>query len=207
MAIDSYAGLKTAIQDWLLDQVDESTSETLIHLAEQALRRDRRVRRQIEQSFTVDSESESLPSRFVELESLYHDGSTYYHEIDTVSADHLAEIKRRSGGEDGAPTHAALIDGSSIRFAPVPDEAYDLRLVWWETIPHLSDSAQSNWLLDDNSDIYLYAALVESAPYLHDEERLPMWRSELERRLVEMHKDSERKRYSGSLVKQAPPIG
>lgn len=32
-----------------------------------------------------------------------------------------------------------------------------------------------NWLLTAHPDIYLYGTLVESAPYLRDEERLPVW--------------------------------
>lgn len=206
MAIDSYSGLKSAVEDWLLRDDLGDTVEDFIHNAEQALNRDRRVRRIIRQTFSVDSESESLPSGFVELEALYHDGPTYHNRIEIVSPDMLSEVKRRRDGghddTDGVPTHASIIGGDTLRFAPTPDDEYDLQLVWWEGVPHLSDSKQTNWLIDDHSDIYLYASLVESAPYLHDEERLPMWRSELDKRIQDMHVDNERQQYSGSLVKQ-----
>lgn len=201
-AIPNYDALKDEIDDWLNRDDLGTTAETFIWLAEEELRRDRRVRRQSERTFTVSSESENLPTGFVEMEALYHDGPTYYHEIEIVSADMLAEIKRRNGADTGTPTHAAIINGTSVRLAPAPDESYDLRLVWWETVPHLGSSRPTNWLIDNHSDIYLFASLVQSAPYVRDEERLPMWRMELERRLEDMHTDSERKRYSGSLVKQ-----
>lgn len=39
----------------------------------------------------------------------------------------------------------------------------------------LSDSNTSNWILADYPDIYLYGALMEAAPYLHDDARVTIW--------------------------------
>lgn len=44
-----------------------------------------------------------------------------------------------------------------------------------------------NWLLTAHPDIYYYGALVESAPYLHDDERLPMWEALLEERIADLN--------------------
>jgi hypothetical protein len=41
-----------------------------------------------------------------------------------------------------------------------------------------------NWLLTGHPDVYLYASLVETAPYLKDDSRVPVWMAELDRRLT-----------------------
>jgi len=63
----------------------------------------------------------------------------------------------------------------------------DIRLQDYPPITRLSDDEPTNWLLEDWDDIYFYAALVESAPFLKEDERIPVWRTELDRRLEEMH--------------------
>lgn len=201
MAIESYDQLQDAVADWLLRSDLDSVIPDLIHNAESDLQRDDRIRNFIAQGFTVDSEEESLPSDFRALDSVYHDGDTYFGEINIKS---LADLSLVNAREDGtaAPTDAAIIGNSTIRFAPEPDQEYSMRISYWQTIPHLSDSKQSNWLLDDSPDIYLYASLVESAPYLKDDERLALWRGELERRIERFHRDISTRQYSGSLVKQ-----
>lgn len=63
----------------------------------------------------------------------------------------------------------------------------DDRLIDFQPIPRLSEQNPTNWLLEEWDDVYLYAALVETAPFLREDERIPVWRSELDRRLDEMH--------------------
>jgi hypothetical protein len=48
--------------------------------------------------------------------------------------------------------------------------------------------SDTNWLLTQHPDLYLYAALVESAPYLKDDERIALWRAELDRRIAEVRR-------------------
>lgn len=42
-------------------------------------------------------------------------------------------------------------------------------------IPSLSDTNTQNWLILARPQIYLYATLLEAAPYLHDDERTAVW--------------------------------
>lgn len=44
----------------------------------------------------------------------------------------------------------------------------------------------TNWLLTNYPDVYLFGALVESAPFVRDDDRLPIWEAELQRRLDEL---------------------
>lgn len=53
-------------------------------------------------------------------------------------------------------------------------------------IPALSSGNPTNWLLAGHPDIYLYAVLTESAPYLKDDERVALWHERLEQALQDL---------------------
>ena len=50
----------------------------------------------------------------------------------------------------------------------------------------LSAGTDTNWLLTNYPDIYLYGSLIESAPYLRDDQRIGLWQSEYDRRADEL---------------------
>jgi hypothetical protein len=65
--------------------------------------------------------------------------------------------------------------GSEFQFAPVPDFAYTLRMVYYYKPEDLSRSNSSNLFLATCPDLLLYAALGEAEPYLMNDERLQTW--------------------------------
>ena len=58
--------------------------------------------------------------------------------------------------------------------APTPDAAYTIEMVYRQNIPPLA-SIGGNWLLTMAPDVYLYAALLESAPYIKEDARIQTW--------------------------------
>jgi hypothetical protein len=60
---------------------------------------------------------------------------------------------------------------------PAPDTGYTAELTYIGTLPKLSDSNTSNWILARHPDVYLYGALMQAAPYLRDDERVGLWSS------------------------------
>lgn len=48
----------------------------------------------------------------------------------------------------------------------------------------ISSTTATNWVLDDHPDVYLYATLIEAAPYLKDDARVPVWKSEYAERVA-----------------------
>ena len=52
----------------------------------------------------------------------------------------------------------------------------------------LSVGSPTNWLLTSYPDIYLYASLLESAPYIKDDARVALWKSEYEIRISQVRK-------------------
>lgn len=208
--ITSYSTLQSELKDVFAKSADTSSPWTrFIDDAENALRRDPRVRRRVKTTFSVDAEEETLPTDFVELVSLVHDGSgDEWGAISIVEPNFLPTIKLRTSTTSGVPVAASIVDATTIRFAPVPDDTYVLDMVYIQTIKHLGGAVLSNWLLDDHPDLYLEACTIEAAKYFKDPERLQVARAELDRKLEELHMNEWRGQWGGSMRRQlSNPIG
>jgi len=73
------------------------------------------------------------------------------------------------------PKYIADYDFFNYLIVPTPDQSYPYELAYYE-LPSLIDSAgQTNWLTANAPDILLYATLLETASYLKDDERVPIW--------------------------------
>lgn len=180
--------------------------ENLIQDAEASLRRDDRARLLTDLSpftTTADTEEDALPSDFDSIFSLAHEGPTYFGEIEIVALDQVQEFKIGTTG--GVPRAAAIIpgaDGAKLRWGPTPNDAFALRLAYWSKITSLSDSNTSNRFLSAHPDIYRYAVLVESAPYLKEDERIAVWQSQLDQRLERLALATQRELFSGTLTRR-----
>ena len=53
----------------------------------------------------------------------------------------------------------------------------EVAVTYYARVPRLSTAQTTNWLLGAEPELYLYAALLKSAPYTVDDERLPIWAS------------------------------
>jgi hypothetical protein len=172
MSLTTYAGLQTAIADFLNRDDLTSSIPTFIALAEARIARDLSHWKQEKRVTAVFNEQfELIPSDFIEGMSLQHvDGGR----IMTMAA---TEMHERRGGVNyaaGKPTSVRLTAGQ-FEIYPTPDKAYNVSLLYRGRIPALSDTNTSTWLLLDAPDVLLYAALGNTAPYLKDDARLPVW--------------------------------
>jgi hypothetical protein len=207
LALTTYAELQTVVADALNRGDLKNVAPILIQLGERRLARDVRVQNLDMATFTIDADGETAPSGFRAVDSWYLDGTTYYHEIQVVSADRLPWFKQRFG-DTGVPRAAAVVDGV-MYFAPVPDQSYATKIVFKRTVPALS--AGVNWLYTAHPDLYLKAALAEAGPWVRGdvkaEQTVAEARMDLEALLENLHMHLWDEQWSGSLVKQIDPIG
>lgn len=175
MAITSYSDLKQSIinhleHDDLAAHVDE-----FIGLAEDRHRRDIRIREQIKKDTpTVDSRTLAIPSDLLEV-FMFRLMSDPVQQLDHVN---FSELNRRREkwehwGRKKIPT--AYTMHAEFEFDVEPDQDYDGELYYYAEIARLSDDNASNVLLARSADAYLYGALVATAPWLMDDERVATW--------------------------------
>jgi hypothetical protein len=154
----------------------------------------------------ADTATVTLPSDFKAVVALFHDSDAMRGKIELVPRDKLAEFKEMYG-TSGIPTMASIV-GSSLYLAPVPDDSYSLLLDYEVSLPSLSATQTSNWLLAAHPDVYLFASLAEAAPYLWEDERVQVWGAKLEKAIEEVAKANERAEFTGRLViRPTYPLG
>lgn len=171
----TYDGLLAAVADWL-NRADLTLQlPAFVALAEAGFNRDLRVRDMMVRAHaTSDQENVELPADYLETYSLAIEPSgsqpplRYMGETET----NLLKANRATG----AVTGYTLINGG-LELVPAPPGDVELRLVYYARIPALGALTPSNWLLVKSPDLYLYGALLQSAPYLNDTARLSTWSS------------------------------
>lgn len=201
--------MKTEVGTWLNRTDLTDNIPGFIQNAEAAFKRDHKLRKLQTRTFNATtSNDETLPSDFQSMEFLYHDGSTYYGELDEVNPGFGAEYKSiYHGASSGAPMKYAVLDGK-LRFYPTPDATYTLKMGYWRKIVALSDSQATNWLLTDHPDIYLFGALVQAEPFLKNDPRLATWKTMLAEALEQLHQYTDKYHNAGQLVARPQrPLG
>jgi len=197
MAITTYAELQTAIADFLNRDDLTSVVTTFISLAEAQFQRDIRHWEMEKRQLASPTEQYlTKPSDWVETIRLHVTGSGTS-PVNLISRDEMAD--RRAKGEDvaGVPcyyTHS----GNTFELYPTPSEATEMELLYFSKIPALSDSNTSNWLLEASPDIYLYGALIHTAGYLHEDQRIQAWASLYSAAVQRLNQRSDQAKYSGS---------
>lgn len=197
MSITTYAGLKTAIGDFLNRDDLTSVAPTFIQLAESQINRDvRHWRMEANTSVTINDEYEDLPNDWVETIRLaITSGDTSA--LDLISRQAMTDKREGRNNVAGTPryfTHSA----GQLHFFPTPDDTYTARLDYMAKLPALSDSNTSNWLLSEAPDIYLYGSLLQSAPYLVEDNRVAVWAQLYSAAVARLNEASEKARMSGS---------
>jgi len=154
--------------------------------------------------FSVSSEETPLPGDYDSLYSVAHDGPNFFGPLSQTDLGGLTRYKALHSITTGVPVACAIREDAAgsvaLMVAPEPNATYLLQLQYWAKLSTLSDTNATNRWLIEHPDIYVYAALVESAPYLKDEQRMPMWKGELEARLNAMDAQTQRRAFSGEMV-------
>ena len=173
MNFATYSDLVASISD-MLNRTDlDSAIPGFIKLMESDANKRLRTRQQmVSTSFTIDSEFENRPAGLQEVRSFYLN-TVPVKKLNVYTVDELVNEKARIVAT-GKPQGFTTV-GDQFQFVPSPDVSYQATLVYYETIPALSDAATSNWLLAAHPDIYFYGSLIHSAPYLKDDARIQVW--------------------------------
>lgn len=175
MALSTYAELKTSLASWLRRSDVASTSADFITLAEAQLNRVLRVRPMVARATaTLSAEYAAAPGDFIAPISFVLESNPQI-VLEYVSPERIAELEAMEVTTCQDRPQWWSIVGGEFRLYPVPTTPYVGELTYWQKIPALSDSNPSNWLLASHPDVYLYGALMQSAPYLKNDARIGTW--------------------------------
>lgn len=193
----NYLQLKDQIINFVNKPDIDQTINTFIYLTEAEMsRRLRHWRMERRSTAVLNSQYVPLPIDFVEPVRLsITSGRTYA--LEAESQAQLIDRRADVGNTTGLPRYYAIIDGT-IEVFPTPDSAYTLEMVYVGKIPALSSSNASNWVLEYYPDAYLYGSLMHTAPFLEDDQRLPVWSSLFERAVDTINRENENGKFGGA---------
>ncbi len=194
MQFGNYAAFREAVQT-LLDGDDISQSDLsvatldlIIGAGEIRVYRDLRSSTQdTALSLTVTGNAATLPADFIELKGAPNVASNLVPEFAPWEAiQNLIQTGARTAG------HAVYysFQGDTMMFYPVLDGA----VVAGRYYKRFDDIGTGlNALFNRHPDVFLYAALAESAPFLGEMSRLPIWDSKYTQ-LIQAANEQERRR-------------
>mgnify|MGYP003661277699 CR=1 FL=1 len=198
MAINTFATLKTAIADFLNRDDLTAIIPDFVTLAEAQHRRDIRDYRMVTRAaLTINAQFEAMPSDWLQTIRITIDASPT-RVLQQVSMNDMTQYRESNSDTSGVPLYFAHI-GSEIEIWPTPGDTYTGAISYFAKPTALAAAGDSNWLLLAAPDIYLYGALIHSAPYLKDDGRAAIWAGLYAQAVQSMADESEQARFGGPL--------
>ena len=175
MSVTNYGELKSTIADFLNRSDLTSVIPTFIDFAEAEFNRNLRVRQMVVRAQApIDSRFSAVPSDFIEAKDLVIVGTNPVQPLEFITQQEMAQDRNATYTTAAKPQYFTVV-GGQFEFMPTPDAEYSLEMSYFGKIDALAADSDTNWLLTDYPDLYLYTSLMHSAPYLKDDERTSVW--------------------------------
>ena len=113
-----------------------------------------------------------------------------------------SEIDKRYGAIPSGQPEVYSIEGTEIAFGPIPDGAYLLEILFIRDIRPLSDDNPTNFLLSVAPHLYLWDSLVLAEAWLHNDERIPVWKQFAQEALAGLLRWDRGNRYPSRIFTQ-----
>lgn len=204
--ITNYDELKSTMADWLMRADLVPVIPAFIQLAESRFNRVLRGREMIVRSRAITSDQfVSLPADWLKAKNIQRisDGKPLgimtYEEIDQYRRFGQGQHAINDGETGGAPEFYAIVGGAlELAPSPTPTNPAEIEMIYYGKFVGLSESKQTNWLLSNHPDVYLYESLTHSAPYLKDDARLAVWQTRANTAMQELNLSDADARWSGA---------
>lgn len=196
MAYTSYSDLQTSVANYLGRSDLTAVIPDFIRFAETRLARELRTRKMLKSataSMTAGDARVALPTDFLEVRDLYTQGNPRM-PVTYMSPSGFTRDARAD--ESGLPVFYTVL-ASEFQFAPIPDTAYVLEILYYAQPTVLSESNSSNVFLANYPDALLYGALLEAEPYLINDARTTTWADLYNRAVLNIQSSDQNSEYSG----------
>lgn len=216
--MSTYGQLKTDVDNWLArdDVAVTGTSIPSITLvAEAELARDIRsvVQEQRTQLVTGSSRFIDLPADFLELRQIFIDTTngrrTLQYQTPEVIRGQSTWISNNSAVNNGAIGYYSIegddvanapADQVRLVLAPEPDASnpQTIDLLYISRWPALTADPDTNWLMQNHYDLYLWQFLKQAAIFIQENELAEIYDMNYQKARAEFGREANRKRFRGS---------
>lgn len=196
MSLSSYSDLTTAVASWLHRSDLNSQVPDFVTLAESRINNDLRHRAmETSTASTIASGVIAVPTNYIELKDAYISSTSPYVNLDRKTANWIYD-KYPTRSSDNTPKFIAR-EGSNFIFGPYPDSNYVVTLVYYNRFAALSSSVNS--VFTSYPGLWLYGSLLEAAPYLKNDARIPVWEQKFSQLFTLVQKESDDEYLSGAV--------
>lgn len=200
MPFTSKTDLRSSIKNWIRrTDLTDAEVDDFITICEAEFNRVFRLPQQEtrDSAFSISSEYTALPTGFREMRSIFI----------TTSPSHPLKLIAPQAADDyfdnattGTPL-SYMISGTNLRVFPAPDGTYTADMLYYAAFSALTDSV-TNYIFTTHPDIYLWGALVQSAPFIGDDPRVALWQSKYETAAKAVIDEGNRMRWRGGQAAQ-----
>lgn len=197
-----FNGLIAQVVDTLGQQITTAQATALLPFVEARFNRTiNSPKREIEYSFTPTTDPTPLPADLWQLRDVWRTASPNV----TLEQKSPDAARFLNGNDTGSPL-AYYLSGNNLHLIPAPTATSTdvINLRYQQTIPALSASNTTNWLISSHPDIYYYGLLLQSEVYIVNDERAPMWKAAFDEALQELRDLSRRQRYGAAPLVAKP---
>lgn len=205
------AQLKTSVDNWLArDDVAVTGTDfpQILLLAESDIARDLRCGvQEASTTLTFTGRSEDLPADFLEIRNPFIDDNIRKFEYQTPQA-----IRESSSWNNGRVGAFYTIEGSpedpfatgddrmkvTIASPASASSPLSVEVNYYRRFPALVNDTDTNWLIQNHYDIYLYATLRAACEYIQEDELEDRYAGKYERAIEKQQKHENRKRFTAA---------
>ena len=200
MAISNYGELKTAVANWM--DRDDLTARIpeFIALAEARFNRVLRIRAMESKqtaSTVAGQQNLALPTNYIQMRNVQMNTSPV-----TPMQYVTPEIFDRlyGGSVTGTPKFYTII-ANELQLGPTPDTVQTIEMLFYKKFDSLSADGDTNWVLTNAPDVYLYGALLEAEPFIMNDSRVQLWATAFQTAIGDIQEQDNKDRHSGSALR------
>ena len=199
MALTNFTTLKASIANWLnRSDLTSEIADDFIKLTEADFNSKLRIRKMVTQtSFTIDAETEALPTGFLQVRDIYIlSGNTKF----PLTYQTPSQMDSTVGTSTTGRPSSYTILGDTFRFSPKPDASYTAFINYYKSFDGLSDTNTTNYILTTHPAIYLYGSLFHAANFLGgiNPQQVQTWQSMFATAMERLELNDREDQVSGS---------
>jgi len=198
MPYSDYNGFRVAVQhliegdDTSQGTFSTSTIDLLIRLGEQRAYRHLRASPMVTRAtLTITDNAAPLPDCLLELKEVWFSGKR---PLDIVPLERLRKLE--ADGFGGGVSSVAAQDGDYLRFWPPASGTVEISY-YKKPCPLKTGTWSEQLTFARYPEIFIFAALAESAPFVGQDARLPMWEAKFMDALSNADQDERVRVYAG----------
>lgn len=203
MAVNNLGELRALVKDWAnRKDISDSTYNSFINLAQDRANRVLRipVLEGYNNSLTINSEGAvALPEDYLEAKAVSFDLGGVTYDLERKTLPYVVGMQTHKG----IPKYFARQQNRFL-IAPLNDEVSSIKLYYYIVADNLVNDTDTNWFVEQGTDLLLYGALAELALYTKNTEEAQLFESKFRGAASELEAMAMKAEFSGSTIGVLP---